>query len=202
MFISPPVFIHMSGLTYHTLKSSDMVPENLLLPTDCVLFQKFKVWSSLRNLFSQHVAQSPFLPLDNDPDLSDSQSHTSQTSQSDSEIDQGHESTHSTSSGNISTVERLFANLGPYPQPSASAATVTIDTLFASAMDKKVVEDSAPASPSPSTTAGTGISLLDIIFYPLLYRLPSNTRLVLYILLNPLRNPLRQPLLHRYSIRM
>jgi hypothetical protein len=31
-------------------------------------------------------------------------------------------------------------------------------------MDKKVVENSAPASPSPSTTAGTGISLLDIIF--------------------------------------
>ena len=84
--------------------------------------------------------------------------------QSDSENDQGHESTHSTSSGNLSTVERLFANLGPYPQPSAPAATVTIDTLFASAMDKKVVEDSAPASPSPSTTAGTGISLLDIIF--------------------------------------
>ena len=141
-----------------------MVPENLLLPTGCVLFQKVKVWCSSRNLISQHVAQSPFLLLDNDPDLSDSQSHTSQTSQSDSEFDQGHESTHSTSSGNLSTVERLFANLGPYPQPSASPATVTIDTLFASAMDKKVVDDSAPASPSPSTTAGTGISLLDIIF--------------------------------------
>jgi hypothetical protein len=139
-----------------------MVPENLLLPIGCVLFQKVKVWCSPGNLFSQHVAQSPFLLLDNDPDLSDSQSHTSQTSQSDSEIDQGHESTHSTSSGNLSTVERLFANLGPYPQPSASAATVTIDTLFASAKDKNVVEDSTPAS--PSTTAGTGISLLDIIF--------------------------------------
>ena len=116
------------------------------------------------NLFSKHVAQSPSLLLDNDPDLSDSQSQPSQTSQSDSEIDQGHESTHSTSSGNLSTVERLFANLGPYPQPSAPAATVNIDTLFASAMDKKVVEDSAPASPSSTAAAGTGISLLDIIF--------------------------------------
>ena len=113
---------------------------------------------------SKHVAQSPSLLLDIDPDLSDSQSHPSQTSQSDSEIDQGHESTHSTSSGDLSTVERLFANLGPYPQPSAPAATVTIDTLFASAMDKKVVEDSAPTSPSTTTAAGTGISLLDIIF--------------------------------------
>ena len=39
---------------------------------------------------------------------------------------------------------------------------VTIDTLFASATDKKVVEDSAPTS--PSAAAGTGISLLDTIF--------------------------------------
>ena len=119
------------------------------------------VLSRQSNLFSKHVAQGPSPLLDNDPDLSDSQSHPSQTSQSDSEIDQGHEST---SSGNLSTVERLFANLGPYPQPSAPAATVNIDTLFASAMDKKVVEDSAPASPSTTTAAGTGISLLDIIF--------------------------------------
>ena len=119
------------------------------------------VLSMQSNLVSEHVAHSPTLYLDNDPDLSDSQS---QTLQSDSENDQGHESTHSTSSGNLSTVERLFANLGPYPQPSAPAAAVTIDSLFASAMDKKVVENSAPASPSPSTTAGTGISLLDIIF--------------------------------------
>ena len=116
------------------------------------------------NLFSKHVAQNPSLLLDNDPDLSDSQSYPSQTSQSDSEIDQGHESAHSTSSGDLSAVERLFANLGPYPQPSVPAATVTIDTLFASAMDKKVVEDSAPASPSTTAAAGTGISLLDIIF--------------------------------------
>ena len=119
------------------------------------------VLSKQSNLFLKHVAQSPSLLLDNDPDLSDSQS---QPSQSDSEIDQGHESTHSTSSGNLSTVERLFANLGPYPQPSAPAATVTIDTLFASAMDKKVVEDSAPTSPTTTAAAGTGISLLDIIF--------------------------------------
>ena len=116
------------------------------------------------NLFPKHVAQKSSLLLDNDSDLSDSQSHPSQTSQSDSEIDQGHESTHSTSSGDLSTVERLFANLGPYPQPSAPAATVTLDTLFASAMDKKVVDDSAPTSPSTTTAAGTGISLLDIIF--------------------------------------
>ena len=120
------------------------------------------------NLFSKHVAQCPSLLLDNDPDLSDSQSHPSQTSQSDSEIDQGHESTHSTSSGDLSTVERLFANLGPYPQPSAPATGVSIDTLFASAMDKKLVEDSAPASPSATAATGaatgTGISLLDIIF--------------------------------------
>ena len=111
------------------------------------------------NLFSMPRCSSP--SLDNDPDLSDSQSHQSQTSQSDSENDQGHESTHSTSSGNLSTVERLFANLGPYPQSSGPTA-VTIDSLFASAMDKKVVEDPEPTS--PSKTAGTGISLLDTIF--------------------------------------
>ena len=122
------------------------------------------VLSRQSHMFPKHLAQKSPLLLDNDPDLSDSQSHPSQTSQSDSEIDQGHESTHSTSSGDLSTVERLFANLGPYPQPSVPAATVSIDTLFASAMDKKVVEDSAPTSPSTTAAAGTGISLLDIIF--------------------------------------
>ncbi|KAF8799733.1 hypothetical protein BYT27DRAFT_7217468 [Phlegmacium glaucopus] len=97
-----------------------------------------------------------------DPDLSDSQSHQSYTPQSDSENDQGHESTHSTSSGDLSDVDKLFAKLGSYPQPSAPAATVNIDTLFASAIDKKSVEESAPTS--PSTATGTGISLLDSIF--------------------------------------
>ena len=61
----------------------------------------------------------------------------------------------------FSTVERgYFANLGPCPQPSAPGATVTIVTLFASAMDKKVVEHSAPASPSTTAAVGAGISLL------------------------------------------
>ena len=45
-----PAFIHMSSKTYHTLKSSDMVPESLLLPTGCVLFQKLKVWCCPGNL--------------------------------------------------------------------------------------------------------------------------------------------------------
>lgn len=117
------------------------------------------VLSGQSNLFS---TQKSFPALANDSDLSDPQSHQSHTPQSDSENDQGHESTHSTSSGDLSTVEKLFADLGPYPQPSAPAATATIDTLFASAIDKKTVQDSAPTF--PSTTTGTGISLLDTIF--------------------------------------
>ena len=121
------------------------------------------VLSGQSNLYSQNtLLKSSLLFLANDPDLSDSQSHRSYNSQTDSENDQGHQSTHSISSGDLSTVERLFANLGPYPQASTPAATVTIDTLFASAMDKKLVQDPAPAS--PSTTVGTGISLLDTIF--------------------------------------
>ena len=55
-FLPPiPVFILMLGSTCHTLKSSDMVPENLLLPTGYVLFQKVKVWCSGNPIYSQNT---------------------------------------------------------------------------------------------------------------------------------------------------
>ena len=64
----------------------------------------------------------------------------------------------SASSGDLSTVEKLFAKITPYPQPSAPAAPVTMDTLLASAM-----ENSTPAS--PSTNAGTSYNRHIIRYY-------------------------------------
>ncbi|KAF8908635.1 hypothetical protein CPB84DRAFT_1744249 [Gymnopilus junonius] len=80
--------------------------------------------------------------------------------QSDSENDQGnHSDAPSHMSGGMSEVEKLFDKLRKPVPTLTTGASLTMDTLFASASAER--QDSLPLSPA---TSNTGIPLLDSIF--------------------------------------